>query len=402
MDGRLSVEIDEDPAEPFLKGSALSRILREAPYLSRCSDNKTAARVRPREYALRYPYMQINRSGMVSWLIFDLDHPNSLIWDDANLPEPNLIVRNRNNGHSHIYYAISPVCTTEKARSKPIAYMKAIYEALAARLDADTSFHSGPVAKTPNHPWWLTTELHSHVYDLGELAEYVELPVLSPWRKTTDLDDVSHSRHCLLFEHVRYYAYSIVNRERDEGSLTTFTRLLEAYAHNRNAFHKLGFSENLPYSSIKSTVKSIARWTWDRYHGDNRCHRGVMQLDKSLSLEERQRQAALRTHEVRQRATESKIRGACRRLQEEGTAVTQVAIAKSAKLSRQTVASYKHILVEARKSAVVVFLDPRNEVAKDVKHGVHQISAAFCSPNATPISSESSNAKPISSRLYDP
>ena len=156
---------DEAPTQRFFQGgTALNRVLLEAPYLPRCSDDKTATRIRPREYAIRYPYMQVNRPGMVSWLIFDLDHSNALIWEDAGLPAPNLIVRNRKSGHSHLYYAIPPVCTTESARSKPIAYMKAIYEAFAARLDADTDFHSGPVAKTPGHPWWLTWEIHSHIY----------------------------------------------------------------------------------------------------------------------------------------------------------------------------------------------------------------------------------------------
>ncbi|PRW95799.1 replication protein A, partial [Pseudomonas fragi] len=85
-------------------GTAFNRIVIEAPYLARCSDNKTATLVRPRDYAIRYPYMQINRRGMVSWLIFDLDHTNSLAWDDEGLPPPNLVVRNRNNGHSHLFY----------------------------------------------------------------------------------------------------------------------------------------------------------------------------------------------------------------------------------------------------------------------------------------------------------
>ena len=265
---------DEAPTQRFFQGgTALNRVLLEAPYLPRCSYDKTATRIRPREYAIRYPYMQVNRPGMVSWLIFDLDHSNALIWEDAGLPAPNLIVRNRKSGHSHLYYAIPPVCTTESARSKPIAYMKAIYEAFAARLDADTDFHSGPVAKTPGHPWWLTWEIHSHIYELGELADYVELAVSSPWGKGPQLDEVSHSRHCILFEHLRYYAYSIVNREREKGSFSTFTRLLEAYAHNRNSFQKLGFSGDLPLSSLRATVKSVARWTWDRYRGDSRCHR---------------------------------------------------------------------------------------------------------------------------------
>ncbi len=115
---------DEAPTQRFFQGgTALNRVLLEAPYLPRCSDDKTATRIRPREYAIRYPYMQVNRPGMVSWLIFDLDHSNALIWEDAGLPAPNLIVRNRKSGHSHLYYAIPPVCTTEAARSKPILHM---------------------------------------------------------------------------------------------------------------------------------------------------------------------------------------------------------------------------------------------------------------------------------------
>ena len=127
MAGTTAQKLDNQTADRFFQsGTALNRVLTEAPYLPRCSDDKTATRVRPREYAIRYPYMQVNRPGFVSWLIFDLDHSNALIWEDAGLPAPNLIVRNRKSGHSHLYYAIPPVCTTESARSKPIAYMKAI------------------------------------------------------------------------------------------------------------------------------------------------------------------------------------------------------------------------------------------------------------------------------------
>lgn len=340
----------------FEPGSALSRILEEAPYLARCSDNKTAALVRPRDYAIRFPYMQINRRGMVSWLIFDLDHEDSLIWDSAGLPPPNLIVRNRANGHAHLFYAIAPVCTTEKARDKPIMYMKAIYQAFALRLSADPDYHSGPVAKTPGHRWWITTEFHNHTYDLGELAEYVDLQLPS-WPTGPKLDDLPHSRHCILFEQLRYYAYSTVNREREKGSLESFTRLLESFAHNHNRFARNGFSQNLPLSSIRATVRSVARWTWAHYSGGARCWRGAMELDQSLPLAKRQELAARRTHQLRHKETESNIRAACRGLQERGEALKKTTIASLAGVSRQTVARYSHVLNEVATPAHVSTLD---------------------------------------------
>ncbi|ECT7562161.1 replication protein A [Salmonella enterica subsp. enterica serovar Cerro] len=359
----------------FQQGTALHRILSEAPYLPRCSDNKTAARIRPREYAIRYPYMQVNRSGMVSWLVFDLDHSNPLIWEDEGLPAPNIIVSNRKNGHPHLYYAIPPVCTTENARSKPIAFMKAVYEAMAARLRADPSY-SGPVAKTPGHPWWNTWEIHHSIYDLSELADYVDLAVKPLWSSGPNLDAVAHSRHCLLFEELRFYAYSIVNREREQGSFGSFNRLLEAYAFNKNNFRHRGFDMNLTAAQVKATVKSVARWTWDRYTGSSRCHRGIMQLDSSLPLRERQRLSAKRTHEARQKSTESRIRAACRQLLQQGLKLTQTAIAKLAKLSRQTVAKYRYIYNEVSESSTnVISLDEVATAPKTVKHGVHQIPA---------------------------
>ncbi|PHN47449.1 replication initiation protein [Pseudomonas amygdali] len=389
------------PARFFEDGTALNRLLLEAPYMARCSDDKTATRVRPREYALRYPYMQVNRPGMVSWLVFDLDHANALAWDDAGLPAPNLMVRNRKSGHSQLFYAVPSVCTTENARAKPIQYMKAIYAAFAARLDADVDYHGGPVAKTPGHPWWETTEFHSHVYELGELASAVELTV-KPWATGPKLDQVSHSRHCILFEQLRYFAYSIVNRERELGSFESFMRSLDAYAYNHNSFLKQGFSENLPLSSIRATVKSVGRWTWDRYTGDRRCHRGAMQLDGSLSLTERQSLAAKRTNELRHKATESKIRAACRQLQDQGKALVRSAIATLAGVSVRTVSSYTHILTEVLQPATVSVLrasrkavsvpprqdrspatpsvqapvgQPADGRASGVQSGVHQISA---------------------------
>ncbi|MBI6809419.1 replication protein A [Pseudomonas syringae] len=393
----LATSTHMPPTRFFEDGTALNRLLLEAPYMARCSDDKTASRVRPREYALRYPYMQVNRPGMVSWLVFDLDHANALVWDDAGLPAPNLMVRNRKSGHSQLFYAVPSVCTTENARAKPIQYMKAIYAAFAARLDADVDYHGGPVAKTPGHPWWETTEFHSHVYELGELASAVELTV-KPWATGPKLDQVSHSRHCILFEQLRYFAYSIVNRERELGSFESFMRSLDAYAYNHNSFLKQGFSENLPLSSIRATVKSVGRWTWDRYTGDRRCHRGAMQLDGSLSLTERQSLAAKRTNELRHKATESKIRAACRQLQDQGKALIRSAIATLAGVSVRTVASYTYILTEVSQPSTVSVLRVTRQPAMAASSALGQVDST--TPQPAPARAANRRAPGVQSGVH--
>ncbi|RMM65689.1 RepA [Pseudomonas savastanoi pv. glycinea] len=81
-----------------------------------------------------------------------------------------------------------------------------------------------------------------------------------------------------------------------------------------------------------------------------------MQLDGSLSLTERQSLAAKRTNELRHKATESKIRAACRQLQDQGKALVRSAIATLAGVSVRTVASYTHILTEVLQPATVSVL----------------------------------------------
>lgn len=383
--------------------NALSRLLACAPYYPRVSDNKTAAIPRPPEYAIRWPYMQVNRRDMVSWLIFDIDHNDTLKWEKVGLPPPNLIVSTKDGSSSHIFYAIRPVYTGNKGRSHPIRYMQAVHEAIASRLEADPAYHSGPVAKTPGHPYWRTWELHAHVYQLGELHEYVDLPTKRPWSKGPNLVPVSHSRNCTLFEELRFYAYSIVSDERASGNYERFVQRLSEYANRLNDFGRRGYLDlrklrlkgNLPLSELRATVKSVSRWTWDRYTGGARCNRGVMKLDADLSLQERQRLSAVRTHAERQKGTESKIRAACAILRAKGEKVTQVAVSRIAGVARQTVAAYRRVLVEQllpqRLESTVQ--DRFTGTALVVKFDAYQISGSMGRPEEfAPLLSDSRTA----------
>ncbi|MCG8611858.1 MAG: primase C-terminal domain-containing protein [Pseudomonadales bacterium] len=154
---------------------------------------------------------------------------------------------------------------------------------------------------------------------------------------------------------------------------------MEAYADKKNNYRQRGFSMNLTTAQVKTTVKSVARWTWDRYIGNSKCHRGVMNLDKTLSLKERQKLAAERTHQTRQKATEFRIRRVCQSLLKKSSKLTQSAVARDTGLARQTIAKYQHILDEYRKpkpeESNVIALEDSSGQSYDVNYGVHQISA---------------------------
>ncbi|RMQ87317.1 Replicase protein, partial [Pseudomonas savastanoi pv. glycinea] len=116
------------------------------------------------------------------------------------------------------------------------------------------------------------------------------------------------------------------------------------------------------------------------------------------------------------KATESKIRAACRQLQDQGKALARSAIATLAGVSVRTVASYAHILKQVSRPATVSVLrgtpkavplqrqqdcspanppvqapvtQPADGLASGVQSGVHQIPAVPQGPQAVePLKTE--------------
>lgn len=80
-------------------------------------------------------------------------------------------------------------------------------------------------------------------------------------------------------------------------------------------------------------MRSIARWTWDKYTGDGRCNRGVMRLSKAAAGRAPALKAE-RTHGERSKATAARIQAACGLLLAKGEALTQTALAALTRLSR--------------------------------------------------------------------
>jgi hypothetical protein len=213
-----------------------------------------------KQNALAKKYLQHNPPAKIHWLVFDCDKPAAFetAAQISFLPAPNFEVINPINGHSHLFYGLAvPVVRTDAARDKPLKYLASVEYALRTSLAADDNY-GGLISKNPLHPHWSVIERQQGLWSLPELAEYLQLPAKLPTKALT----VGLGRNCSLFETARKWAYKSVLSYRVTSTQEAF--FLAVF----DACQKLNnFPEPLPVAEVKSTAKSIAKWTWKKYTG---------------------------------------------------------------------------------------------------------------------------------------
>jgi hypothetical protein len=331
-----------------------------------CGDDKTANLVRPKVLAAKKAYIAPNPPAMTHWLVFDLDHENPYIFEDSNLPAPNLIVQNPGNARAHLYYAIEQVCVSPNGLAAPQRYMAAVYRSLAKALNADPDY-TGRIAKNPLCVHWRVTELHAHRYSLGELSEYV-VPISKPLFPAEPVE-LPESRNCALFEQLRRWAYRHVGRFRQSGREEKWYAAVLGHA-----LALAPIEVDFGYNEIRNTAKSVAKWTWAHYHPSQGCKRVMNLQDKALSLLEKQRLAAQRTHSHRSQRTRDQISQTIRVLASEGAVVSISAVAKRMGMSLQNISTRYRDLFETPSPALS---NRPDDNAKAVAFGVHQVTAGL-------------------------
>ena len=256
---------------------------RNLPYKPYCSDDLGhGVIIRPKKTAIQKPYIQHNPPCLITSLVFDIDRSDAYFaWSDANLPQPTWIAKNPKNCHAHIGYMLAtPVCTTHRARQNVIEYLAKIEQAYGLALGADRGY-SGLITKNPCHRTWENHIFDVEPYKLNYLADFVELTELK-----TDLKEVSGlGRNCMMFDTVRFWAYKAIREHRGSTFDIWLGKVLEQCQNANGAF-----IEPLPYSEVKATAKSIARYCWkkDGYHYqefiDRQSRKGAMGGKKSKRL----------------------------------------------------------------------------------------------------------------------
>lgn len=319
----------------------LGRFFERLPRRPYCTDDLSLGiRPLPSGRASRSAYIQTNRPNTFAYLWLDVDRSEAgASWLDADLPQPTLIIQNEANGHAHLAYELSVPVYDRDRGNKPFRYIQALNLAYTERLGADKGF-VGFIAKNPLSRRWRTLTCDVS-YELGELAEYVDLTDL-PRRSAND--DSALGRNCSLFNAIRKQAYQWVH---DCVSHDQLSILVLNAARNYNAER---FSEPLRDAEVQCIARSIARWTW-KYQGvynlGGTSKRRILELDRSLPLDERQRLGVEYVHAKRRSETEARIINAISILLAQGKRATKSGVAKVTGINRVTISRrYSHLFVE--------------------------------------------------------
>lgn len=231
------------------------------PHKPYCSDDKTARRIRSLAHALKYPYIQANPPHMRVWSIYDVDRSGGgLAWEDSGLPPPAWASINKDNGHAHLVWGLTvPVLVdSPDMRQAPLRYLCAVESAFRAKLNADSGY-TGLITKNPSHPLWRVLRGPRMSYELGELADWVDLPKHLPKRKP---EEIGLGRNVTVFDWLRQYAYRHIRQFKTD--VRNYV-LWQTHLNNK-ALERNGDLQNpMDGREVWHIAKSVSKWTWQKF-----------------------------------------------------------------------------------------------------------------------------------------
>ncbi|NLJ27456.1 MAG: hypothetical protein GX433_05530 [Deltaproteobacteria bacterium] len=341
--------------------TALDRYCDSLPRRPYCSDDyvKHGLFRRDRESALHSSHIQLNGKRR-AYICLDVDRPDAgTSWIDAGVPAPTILALNTENGHGHLFWELeSPVSFPDcygrgKAREKPQAYWKAVKRAYELRLQADTCY-AGVISKNPTHGRWRVIAHDNAVYDLPELADYVDLTKINTFSDRAsgpgELPDVIPEgyRDATVFDHARYRVYRKVHSCKSAEELFSVTYDIVMELNTR-------CSPPMSERQCRSIANGISKWCWARRAKSiDSKNRGIMGLPeiaadmeaetKKLEIRNRQRMSAEYTNALQRKRTEERVLECIRSFKFQGKRVSKAAVAREIGMQRAELSRrYAHL-----------------------------------------------------------
>jgi hypothetical protein len=251
---------------------AFKDLIPNKPYYT--NDIEHGVFIRPKLVAITKRLIQLNGPSTFQWIMHDIDRRGAYYaHEEANLPPPNFIATNPDNGHAHAAYLLAtPVARHSAARVAPLRFYAAVELGTARRLDADRHY-SGLIIKNPLHDHWGVEWRRQQPYTLQDLLDWLWKSDMAPERL---VPTTGAGRNVVIFDHVREVAYrEVLKFKRDGLDVDDFQRRCEKVAGQVNqqfvgyVCRKQDGSRNegqLHQREIKSIAKSVARWAWRHFN----------------------------------------------------------------------------------------------------------------------------------------
>lgn len=245
-----------------MPSAALRSLIEEnAPRLPFCADEKNQARPERKVVALQKKFIQLNPKNRLWVTVFDVDRCDRAgdAWLDAGLPPPTFVAINPATLHAQIGYALAtPVSLGGAAHQKPVQYLKAIHRIYTAELGADPAF-GGFMSRNPLHPSLVLDEpVPGKLYELGELAEYVDLGGTARQYRPSAEEEAGRGRNCLLHVTLREWAWRAIRAYWSPEGETAWTEAV----HRRAVMVNCQIQQPLDVGEMSCVARAIARWTW--------------------------------------------------------------------------------------------------------------------------------------------
>lgn len=338
-------------------------------------ESKQIDGVLPRDRARDYAYIQVN-FPVIHYLIFDCDSHDAAIRPvEMDLPAPTLSIITPDTGRAHLLYQLFEPIPRKRESEKTGNLLADVISGYMVMLQADKCITTQlQLVKNPLSDRWDILEGHKP-FSLSELVEYIpkrvkresksEIPArrtgiesLAETRERMALEDTAYhntpdSRNCVLFHNTRLYAYSIV---AEHSSYQSLFKVVLAYVEDLNETqipdHFSDEGKILNFGELRSTAKSIARFTFKNRANFNKVDRGVMNFqpleelhlkgdEYNRELSRRNSLSAERTHGIRREGTRQKIREGVHLCIKHRIDVKADNIATLGRVSRATV--YRHM-----------------------------------------------------------
>ena len=226
------------------------------------NDLATGLKIRPKNSAISFKYIQPNSPFYQHYFVLDLDYESALseiLYSLDGIPMPNFVAETPNSGRLHAFFELkTPIYTTDASRQKPIMLANAVYLRLQQLFGSDVGY-SGLISKNPIHEQWRTYSLRKKPYTLTELSSKLDIDWQEAKKPPKQHEAIGLGRNCYIFHTARHWAYVEIRKYRGK----TYNVWLQGVIDHCLKLNE-GITEPMQYNEIKGIAKSISRYCWKK------------------------------------------------------------------------------------------------------------------------------------------